>query len=195
MSYDGLDVASNPQGNANCILNAGYNYVGLYLRADRSSLACVQDLKSVGISIFSIWEQGYPTSAAYFTATQGTSDAEAACNFAASIQMPTQLTKPIFAAVDYDASMADLEGPILAYFTAFHDVCKSYGYLTGVYGSGQTCQYLLGQGYVHTTWLAQSTGWTGYDPSAGHAIVQGGETTVCGLDVDLDNVIDTTVAW
>ena len=195
MAYNGLDSATNTDGNAHCILEAGYQFVGLYLRPDRCSENCVQGLHSVGISIFSIWESGYPTSAAYFTAAQGTQDAEAASAFAGSVGMPTELTKPIFAAVDYDATMEDLEGPILSYFTGFHDTCKAYGYLTGVYGSGQSCQFLLGQGYVHTTWLAQSTGWTGYDPSAGHALVQGPSATVCGLDIDLDNVIDTTVTW
>ena len=195
MSHSGLDVASNAEGKAQAIVEAGYSRVGLYLRPDRCSLASVKELHEAGIQIFSIWEKGNPTSAKYFSEEQGKNDAAAASEFAGSIGMPTELTKPIFAAVDFDASMGDIQGPILEYFKAFHDTAKSYGYLTGVYGSGQTCSHLLGTGYVHTIWLAQSTGWTGHNPNASYAIIQGPATTVCGLDVDLDTVNTDDVCW
>ena len=57
--------------------------------------------------------------------------------------MPIELTKPIFAAADFVAPTEDLEGPILSYFTIFHDTCKSYGYLTEVYGSAEPASISL----------------------------------------------------
>ena len=37
------------------------------------------------------------------------------------------------------------------------------GYEIGGYGSGLVCDYLLNEGVVSRCWLAQSTGWPGYD--------------------------------
>ena len=37
------------------------------------------------------------------------------------------------------------------------------GYEIGGYGSGLVCDYLLNQGVISRCWLAQSTGWPGYD--------------------------------
>ncbi len=38
------------------------------------------------------------------------------------------------------------------------------GYEIGGYGSGLVCDYLLNQGVISRCWLAQSTGWPGYEP-------------------------------
>jgi hypothetical protein len=51
------------------------------------------------------------------------------------------------------------------YFRAVRDVFKSSGksFKIGGYGSGATCQMLLGRGLVDYCWLAMSTGWPGHD--------------------------------
>jgi hypothetical protein len=73
--------------------------------------------------------------------------------------------------------------------TAFHDLVKAAGFRVGVYGSGQTCRTLKTAGYCEFTWLAQSTGWSGYEDWEPHAdIVQGPPTTLMGLGADSDTI-------
>ncbi|MEM6305855.1 MAG: glycoside hydrolase domain-containing protein [Pseudomonadota bacterium] len=51
------------------------------------------------------------------------------------------------------------------YFDDIRSIFYDYGadYRIGGYGSGMVCDYLLKGGYVELCWLAQSTGWPGYD--------------------------------
>src|SRR5947209_6722595 len=72
-----------------------------------------QALLAAGLQIFVVYETA-PTSVAYFTRAQGATDAAAAQLAAQRAGQPAQF--PIYFAVDYDASDADLQGPITAYF-------------------------------------------------------------------------------
>lgn len=191
-----FDVATDTTGQAHAIKAAGYGAVGLYLRPDRASIAMVEGLHSVGIKVWSIFEKGIPTHAAYFSETQGKTDSIDAVAFAVEIGQPKGT--PIFFCVDYDAASDELATVIRQYFQAVHSYCKSKNYLVGVYGSGLTCSKLIAEGIAHYGYLAGSKGFSGYEAYLEHAaIVQGDETaTVCGFGVDLDEVRNpAVVCW
>lgn len=186
-----IDVATDTAGHAHALLDAGIEAVGLYLRQDRCSKAMVDGLALVGIKRFSAFERGFPTSTGYFTLAQAADDAQAAVKFAQQIGQPEGTV--IFFAVDFDA---DQLSPILRYFLQVQQIVKRAGYLVGVYGSGRVCDYLVGQGVAHAGWLAQSKGWAGFEAyKTRAAIVQGGEDTLLGFDVDWDEVRDESVCW
>jgi hypothetical protein len=189
-----FDTADITTGHAHDIQALGYGAVGIYLRADRAPLAMITGLRSVGLKIFSIWEKGHPTSVDYFTAAQGKADGEAAAAYAKTIGQPAGTQ--IYACVDYDANW-DSEGhAITAYFEAFHTAVKSHGFLSSVYGSGTVCEKLVNLGFAHFGYLAQSTGFSGYQsykPKA--AIVQGPTATVLHFDVDTDTIVNMAAVW
>lgn len=190
-AFDTLNITT---GHANEIAALGYQAVGVYLRADRTTPEEIQGLKSVGIKIFSIWEKGFPTAGKYFTAAQGAKDAAAALAFAAKIKQPSGTQ--IFACVDFDADWATDGAAISTYFDAFHHVIRAGGYLASVYGSGVVCAHIVGAGFAHSGFLAQSTGWAGFnDYKSKAAIVQGSTATVLHFDVDYDTIVDTSVCW
>lgn len=111
-----------------------------------------------GIKSGFVFERG--NTAPYFTAEQGKADAATVLAYFAELGVAKGVA--CFFAVDYDASAAEIAGPITAYATEFHNALKAAGYMTGVYGSGLCCSTLKKAGLVHWTWKAQSTGWSGY---------------------------------
>lgn len=186
----GIDTADVTTGKAHELLAAGVQAVGIYLREDRAPKEAVDGLRSVGIKVFSIWERGYPTSADYFASERGTSDAAEACSYADSLGQPP--ATPIFACVDCDVSPDACRD----YMAAFHAECSKSGYLAGVYGSGLVCSTFVAEGIAHYGYLAQSSGWPGFeDYKSDAAIVQGSGETVCGLDADGDEILNETVLW
>lgn len=115
------------------------------------------------MKIVAVWENGFPTTASYFSFKKGIADGTAAYAYAEMTIHQPALT-PIYFAVDYDASPSDATGPILEYFrgivSAFNNMKgSSPGYFIGVYGSGLICRTLLDAGMVTYAWLAQSKGW------------------------------------
>jgi hypothetical protein len=125
-----IDSSSKTTGQAAAISAAGYEAVGIYLRSDRCSQGMLQELHNQGLKVWSVWEKGYPTTDGYFTAAKGTADGTAAAAFASLMQQP-QGTQ-IFAAVDYDASITAVNGPITGYMTAFKVAVMAAGYVTSV---------------------------------------------------------------
>jgi hypothetical protein len=96
----------------------------------------------------------------YFSASQGATDSKQVIDYFSLLGVPQGQT--CFAAVDFDATISQIHGQILAYFKAFHDGLKADGYLTGIYGSGTVCNALKLEGLAHWTWKAQSPGWSGF---------------------------------
>ncbi len=75
----------------------------------------------------------------------------------------------------------DMNPAIIHYFEQVNAVVRSEGYKIGAYSSGAVCELLLGKKLVDYCWLAQSTGWPGYDHfyrSKRWGMVQQ-KTTVC----------------
>lgn len=181
----GFDTTANCSHSAADIASAGYEFVGRYL--SRSSWKVISAgevgaLKDAGLSVVLVYEDG-PTASSYFSEDRGTSDATRAAQQAAAIGAPPTTT--LYFAVDYDASAADIAGPITAYFQGI--VSAATGFQIGVYGSGATCSAITGAGLASKGWLACAKGWAGYagyQPSA--SIEQALPTTVLGLSVDPD---------
>lgn len=76
---------------------------------------------------------------------------------------------------------SDIHPAIVRYFEQVKSVVKPEGYKIGAYGSGAVCELLLGKKLIDYCWLAQSTGWPGYDHFYGSkrwTMVQQ-KTTVC----------------
>lgn len=173
------------------VLNAGYTAVGVYARPDRCPFEMAQGLIAAGIKLWSVFEEGEPTSAEYFTAEQGAADAAKAVDWARMVGMPAGSI--IFTAVDCDVSPSDVED----YLIAFHDAVKAEGFLMGVYGGGAVLAWAKNAGYAHATWLSGSTGWTGYHEFAGKCdILQvNSPNGVMGYSADYDIVRNPGVLW
>lgn len=194
----GFDCVNDLTAYGTAIRESGYVWVGRYL--DTGSLSSLkvylspneaQCLSRAGLTIISIFESDTIDSA-YFTSDRGEQDGKAAVAAAKNVAQPAEGT-PIYFAVDFDAKESDLDA-IGTYFEAARAQVKNAGYVAGVYGSGKVCKYLSEIGYVSNTWLAESTGWAGYNdwfPQA--SIVQMFETNLNfsngssqdDLDVDL----------
>ncbi len=120
-----------------------------------------------------------------FSLAAGLRDGHYAFAYAQSLGQP--LKTGIFFAVDYDASEADLNGQISAYFRGVSQafVAASQGqdcYRIGVYGSGLTCRLLKSADLVELTWLAQSSGWRQSRDYQDWDCKQGfGHGALCGL--------------
>ena len=189
-----IDTSAQTTGQANSLAAAGYGAVGVYLRPDRCSAAMIAELHDAGIKVWSIYEKGFPTTDAYFSAARGAFDGNAAAAFAQSMEQPAGTQ--IYAAVDYDpdgsnVSGPTINGPISAYMTAFQAAIQPAGYLASVYGSGRTCRILMANGLAQTGWLTQSTGFAEYKifkPRAG--IVQ---LPAINDNWDGDDIPDPTV--
>ncbi len=79
--------------------------------------------------------------------------------------------KRMFAKSVEDIRATDILPFVDTYFRSIHEVFKSSGYdnasgkgfKIGAYGSGLICNHLMKEKLVDYCWLAQSTGWPGYD--------------------------------
>lgn len=176
----------------------GITAVGLYYFASSAfkvllTRARAQKISAAGLYVFSVWENGFPTTGGYFTRGRGLFDGAkaAACALAAGQPSGT----PIYFAVDYDASGDDLDG-ILAYFRALRPALGADGYVAGVYGSGMICRHLKDAGLAEKTWLSQSRGFEGYHDWVTHAdVVQGPSQALLGMDVDTDTTNGSAGGW
>lgn len=145
----------------------GFDFVLRYYshRASKNlSLGEARALSDAQLQIGVAWET-MGTQAAFFSYMQGLSDGSAAFQMAHdTIGQP--FDSAIYFAVDYDATQADLEGPISDYFGGIRDAFvlaskRATCYLIGVYGSGLCCAYLLEKQLATFSWLSQSTGFSG----------------------------------
>jgi glycoside hydrolase-like protein len=191
----GLDANVHCTDQAQCIKQAGFDFVGRYYkfvsRAQPLTRAEAIALSRAGLYIVAVYENGRPTRAGYFSHTKGLQDGKRAYEYARDVIGQPE-GAPIYFAVDYDASIPDLDGVITEYFGGLaqaFDAASSGNpaYPIGVYGSGCTCAWLLKHTSVTYTWLAMSRGWCGSRTFAGWNLRQSAsEHAVCGIAVDLD---------
>ena len=177
----GLDTAVELTRHAGALRAQGYDFAIRYYShnaAKNLSLGEARALSSAGLLIGTVWETA-GTHASFFTREQGVADGGAAFNMAkAAIGQPAG--SAIYFAVDYDATEADLEGPISDYFagvnTAFAAAADGLSpYAVGVYGSGLCCDTLIDKQLANLGWLSQSTSFAGsaaYAAGARYNLVQ-----------------------
>ena len=132
-------------------------------------------------------------SASYFSQNKGYADASAAYNYCkGTLKQPGG--SAIYFAVDYDASLSDIQGCITQYFNGiqiFMNGANNY-YQIGVYGSYTLCHYIRNGSFnCHYTYRARSTGWSGYAPNNDCTILQGGDATESGIALDYATAVMT----
>lgn len=173
---------------ARCLAQFGFSFVARYYRSRKSTLNRLtpdeaQTISAAGLEIVAVFEYA-GTKAAYFTAAQGALDVDDALQQAAAVGQPQG--SAIYFAVDYNATQDDIAGPVTDYFNVVAPKVRPK-YQVGVYGSGATCEAMLGAGLADFAWLAQSIGFTGTPGFTGWNIKQGMPHKFCGLDTDPDD--------
>lgn len=192
----GLDTASDIAHLAEKIKADGYEFVCRYLSTNNKSKNLgpeeAKALTEAGLWIVSVWENGFPTSAEYFSKSRGAQDGKGAIRCAKLAGQPTNTV--IYAAVDFDAMPTD-EVAVMAYLLAFDEVVKPASYHLGVYGSGAICALARARGIAKYAWLAQARGWRGYHDCQNPNIIQEGSITVEGVDCDADESFGNGGGW
>ncbi|AOK28087.1 hypothetical protein WS67_14725 [Burkholderia singularis] len=197
---NGFDTVQNCAANANAIRNAQYDFVARYLSIDlyddppHPKVIGRDEANAIwnaGLKLVLVYEDA-PSSCDYFSALRGYIDGLRAATQAGDLGARNG---GLYFTVDYDAPAADIDGCITSYFHGVASGVAAAGngnrrYGIGVYGSGSTCRAMQQAGLVQYTWLANSAGWSGYDPSRPWSIVQQAQTTIsldCGtMHVDPD---------
>lgn len=165
--------------------SAGYLFTHSAFKVLRDRSEC-EAVSAANMYNVLIYENGSPTTDAYFTAYTSAYDAEHAPRLAVATGAPIDGSVALYFAVDGDCS-ADPESVVAAYFKVVHAATKAAGFACGVYGSGAVCKMLTDLGYVSKTWLSQSTGFPGYLGWMHSAdIVQGKSAQVHSIDIDYD---------
>lgn len=150
--------------NAAAIKKAGYTDIGRYLTntpggtLDKAMTPEeLEILKAAGFNIFPIF-QTRGNQASYFSAEQGTADAQTAKKAAQDFGFPSSAT--IYFCVDYDVLMADVESRILPYFRSVKaEMGKDYK--IGSYGPRYICTKLAEQNLTTNSFVCDmSTGFT-----------------------------------
>ena len=158
----GLDANTDCSGLIPCLKQNGIEFIARYYGRTKHHPLTQQEAKTIsaaGMHVVAVWESGNPTSADYFSHVQGVADGHDAYIYAhTKIGQPTE--SPIYFAVDYDATHADVNGVVTSYFQGIHEgFDKARGnapaYPVGVYGSGLTCTHLLHVKMVTFTWLSE----------------------------------------
>jgi MYXO-CTERM domain-containing protein len=139
------------------LVSLGYKFAARYLSGDPGSgkdltAAEANSLTAAGLDIVLVWEtSGTDATSGY---NQGVSDATAAKSEAASVGQPS--TRPIYFAIDFDASSADASS-INAYFQGVASVLGLSR--TGVYGGYYIVDELFNAGLITFAW--QTYAWSG----------------------------------
>jgi hypothetical protein len=187
-NLDGMDCSSNCTHLASNIKGKAA-FVGRYYRWPKSKYAPLtyaeaQALSAEGLSIVALWEWA-SAQITNFSYHEGFDQGSSAYKQAMNAHQPAGT--PIYFAVDNDFSNVQIAGPINDYFRGVKDAFAGISngnsaYLTGVYGSGRACSWLLNHGNVARTWLAMSTGWSGYNTFNDWDIKQGdADLNITGL--------------
>jgi hypothetical protein len=173
---------------AKCLAQLGFTFVARYYRSHKSKLNHLTreealTIGAAGLSLVAVFEYA-GTKASYFTAEQAAMDVKDALAEAAEVGQP--MGSAIYFAVDYNATLDDIDGPVTDYFQVVNDKLRPK-FLPGVYGSGATCKAMLAAGLADYAWLSQSVGFLGTPGFTAWSIKQGMPHQFCGLDTDPDD--------
>ncbi len=141
-----------------------------------------------GMTIGVVFQQRQ-NNAADFTADKGRRACQRALHLAGKIGQPPG--SGIYFGVDKDFVSAQHLLAIRRYFAAVKEEMDSQPaasrYKIGAYGSGKVLQNLLDNSLIKFCWLAQSTGWSGFQSfkqSGRWHLLQGPVTEIAGIDCD-----------
>ncbi|HEV2334664.1 MAG TPA: DUF1906 domain-containing protein [Stellaceae bacterium] len=189
----GIDLPIDAGRFVDDIKSAGIDFVARYYRSATShfpslSASEAKLLSSSGLKIVVVWE-GASNHVSYFSQTAGANDGTSAYHQAKVIGQPAD--SAIYFAVDYDATAADVAGPIRDYFRG---VAAGFaaagganpGYQIGVYGSGAVCRALIDAGLASLGWLAMATGWRDFNAFVDACDILQGEALDLPFDHDSD---------
>ncbi|WP_445337289.1 glycoside hydrolase domain-containing protein [Clavibacter sp. CFBP 8614] len=148
---------------------AGYTIVGRYLTNEQATNFLDKKIKpgelevifGAGLRLFPIFEEG-GYKASWFTAAQGTKDAQRAYDAAVTYGIPAGTT--IYFAVDVDVVEDQVRSAVMPYFAALNTKMNNLGgaYGIGIYGSRNTCSIVSAAGLARTSYIAGlSTGFSG----------------------------------
>jgi len=173
---------------AHCLAQLGFTFAARYYRSHKSKLNRLTreealTICAAGLTIVAAFEYA-GTKASYFTAEQASMDVKDALEQVAEVGQP--LGSAIYFAVDYNATIDDIEGPVNGYFTVINAALRPK-YLPGVYGSGATCAAMLAAGLADFAWLSQSVAFLGTPGFTNWSLKQGLPHQFCGLDTDPDD--------
>jgi hypothetical protein len=188
----GFDTSTDCSTVAVEVAKAGVSFVGRYYANSgkkRLRQAEAYALRAAGLKIVTVWEDGSPTRAGYFSYAKGVDDSTSAYHDALLLGQPKG--SAIYFAVDFDASQFEVAGVLNDYFRgiAAGFMAASSGnpeHPVGVYGSGATCAWMLARGLAKYSWLAMSSGWSGSDFD-GWSIKQSQGDSIAGVDFDADH--------
>jgi hypothetical protein len=165
----GIDCATDCSKRLAAIKATGATFVGRYYRLpgskyDALTAAEAQALSKGMLKIVALWESN-STVLDHFSHSSGVDEGTSA--YRQAMAAGQQPRTPIYFAVDFDCSDAGIAGAVNDYFRGVADGFAAIGtgnpaYDIGVYGSGNTCGWLLTHGRVTSTWMALSTGWGGF---------------------------------
>lgn len=178
-SIPGVDYAwSHPGGTA--LQAAGKQFACRYLSPDSSKNLTkteANDLAAHGVWSVVVWESTAARAKAGKTA--GVADAKTASTQAVAAGMPS--SRPIYFAVDFDATAAD-QTAINAYLDGAASVIGRDR--VGIYGGYYPVKRALDAGKA--TWAWQTIAWSGGQWDARAVIRQGAQKTLNGVSCDLN---------
>jgi hypothetical protein len=116
-------------------------------------------LSSEGFGILPVFQDS-SRSISNFTKKSGAANARSASDFAKRIGQPATGRSTILFAVDADYATAEIDGPILDYFTAVKATIGG-SFRIGAYGSGAVLSKLLAAGVIDVPWISMSRGFLG----------------------------------
>lgn len=189
-SITGVDYAWGRPGGAR-LHAAGVAFAMRYVSHDNTGKNLTReeaaDLAAHGVQIGLVWEG--TAKRALDGHNAGASDAAVALAQAHACGMPA--TKPIYVAVDFDTTPADI-GQIAQYLGGWHTVIPPAR--TGIYGGYLTVSRVMGAGQAAYGW--QTTAWSNgkWYPGA-HLRQSGGNRMIGGVDCDSDQALGDVGLW
>ena len=167
---DCATVLNQPQ--ALSLAHAGYTHVGRYLTGSvgeyfvpkNITIAEISNIKSAGLKVFLIYQDGGYYLGYFKKASQGINDARLAIDAANTIGVPNNST--IYFAVDFDCLEHELRDYIIPYFADINTIFRSNennkNYRVGIYAPRLLCTRVSEIGLAIFSFVANmSTGFSG----------------------------------
>ncbi len=194
----GVDTVSNVSSIVNVLQGNTYKFVCRYYsvqgnskRITTAESAAIGNASLKRIMVYQNRHDSYDK----FSKAIASQDANDAISQARALGQP--LSSTIYFAVDYDASLTQINNQIKNHFTELKSCISSAGYQLGVYGSSLVCKTLKEAGIVNKTWLSMSPSWGGGTVFSDWDIHQTGTVTLEGISFDenVANDINSIGAW